>query len=324
MKTVDDIRTIAIIGAGLIGISWATLFAAAGKSVAIYDADEGQRRTAIDRMKANLAMLRDAALMDPDGKHGTVWVCDSLEQAVGNADYVQESVLETVTAKQEVSRAIDKAIGPNTLVGSSSSGIPASAFTVELNNRDRFYIVHPVNPPHLIPVVEIVPAPWSDAAHVPLLRVLMERIGQEPVTVNREIEGFILNRLQGALLNEAFALYAEGFASAEDIDRTVRAGLGLRWSLMGPFETIDLNAPGGIVDYAQRLEPLYHRLALSRTHPVRWPLGAIAQAKSELAATRGDHDRATQIRKRDQWLLELKKAKSSRANPLPTQEGDAL
>jgi L-gulonate 3-dehydrogenase len=306
MSDSGHIQTVAIIGAGLIGVSWATVFAAAGKDVAIYDADSAQRATALDRTTANLSMLRDAGVIDPDGKHGTIWVCDSLEQAVKQADYVQESVLETVAVKQDVSRAIDKAIGPNTIVGSSSSGIPASQFTEDLQNRDRFFVVHPVNPPHLIPVVEIVPAPWSDMSHIPQIRALMEAVGQEPMTVNREIEGFILNRLQGALLNEAFALFSEGYASADDIDRTVRAGLGLRWSLMGPFETIDLNAPGGIVDYAQRLEPLYHSVALSRANPVHWPPEAIAKAKAEL----NGNDRAAQIRQRDAWLLELKKTKT--------------
>jgi L-gulonate 3-dehydrogenase len=309
MRSADDIRCVAIIGAGLIGVSWATIFASAGKSVAIYDADTAQRGTAIDRTQANLTLLSAAGLIAPDAKHGTIWVCDSIEQAVQGADYVQESVLETVEVKQQVSCALDKAIGSNTLVGSSSSGIPASAFTADLTNRDRFFVVHPVNPPHLIPVVEIVPAPWSDAAHIPLLRALMESIGQEPMTVTREIEGFILNRLQGALLNEAFALYAEGYASAEDIDRTVRAGLGLRWSLMGPFETIDLNAPGGIVDYAQRLEPLYHRIALSRTEPEPWPDQAIRQAEAELRSRPAADNRAAMIQKRDDWLLRLKKAK---------------
>ncbi len=98
----------------------------------------------------------------------------------------------------------------------------------------------------------------------------MERLGQVPIVVNREIEGFVLNRLQGALLNEAWALYDAGIASVADIDSTVAHGLGLRWSFMGPFETIDLNAPGGVADYAQRLGPLYHSIALSRTAPEPW------------------------------------------------------
>ena len=130
------------------------------------------------------------------------------------------------------------------------------------------------------------------------------------MVVQREIEGFVLNRLQGALLNEAWALYSEGYASADDIDRTVRAGLGLRWSLMGPFETTDLNAPGGIADYAERLEPLYYRVAQSRSQPKPWPADAIKSAERELAERFAEQSREARIRKRDEWLLALKRAKS--------------
>ena len=154
-------------------------------------------------------------------------------------------------------------------VGSSSSGIPASAFTEHAPRRERFLIAHPVNPPHLVPIVELVPAPWTDPAILPWARGVMQSVGQAPIVVYREIEGFVLNRLQGALLMEAWALFEEGYASAADIDLCVSQGLGLRWSFMGPFETIDLNAPGGVDDYARRLGPLYHSIA--HHGPIRTP-----------------------------------------------------
>lgn len=312
MSDTAHIQRVAIVGAGLIGLSWATVFCAAGRDVVIFDASEDQRRNALDRLEDNLALLRDAGLIPARARLGMASVRASMEEAVRGAHYVQESVLETVEVKSGVARELDALIGPDTLVGSSSSGIPASAFTEGLANRDRFFVVHPVNPPHLIPVVEIVPAPWSDPAHIPVLRALMEGIGQEPMVVQREIEGFVLNRLQGALLNEAWALYRDGYASADDIDRTVRAGLGLRWSLMGPFETIDLNAPGGIADYAARLEPLYQSVAQSRTEPQAWSDEAIARAKEELAQTFAGQSREARARRRDEWLLALKQAKARR------------
>lgn len=313
MSEAADIRRVAIVGAGLIGVSWATVFCAAGIDTAIFDASEDQRVSAPDRLGANLDLLRGAGLLSSERKIGMASVRDRLEDAVRGADYVQESVLETVEVKSAVAREIDAAMGPETLVGSSSSGIPASAFTQDLANRERFFVVHPVNPPHLIPVVEIVPAPWSDGTHLPTLRALMETIGQEPMVVQREIEGFVLNRLQGALLNEAWALYREGYASADDIDRTVRAGLGLRWSLMGPFETIDLNAPGGIADYAARLEPLYQSVAQSRRDPQAWSQGAIDKAEAELGETFAGLSREARTRRRDEWLLALKQAKAKRS-----------
>ena len=309
MSLCDSSSPIAIVGAGMIGTSWATVFVRAGFDVAMFDADAAQRERAPERVAANLALMRDAGVIADDLSFGSISVCDTLEDAVAGAAYVQESVLETLEAKIAVARDLDQLIGATAIVGSSSSGIPASAFTAELANRERFYIVHPVNPPHLIPVVEIVPAPWSDQQQIGNIRALMEEIGQEPMLVKREIEGFVLNRLQGALLNEAWALLSEGYASADDIDRTVRAGLGLRWSLIGPFETIDLNAPGGIGDYAERFAPLYERLAQSRTQPEPWSKEAVQQAVDELREIRGQAGRSERERQRDAWLLQLARLK---------------
>jgi len=210
---------------------------------------------------------------------------------------VQESVLERQDVKRTVSLEIDAVMSPDCVVGSSSSGIPASAFTEGCVHRGRFLVAHPVNPPHLIPLVELVPAPWTDPAILPWLRAEMERIGQAPIVVSAEVEGFILNRLQGALLNEAWALFEEGYVSAADIDLTVAKGLGYRWSFMGPFETIDLNAPGGIADYAQRLGPLYHSIAASRTEPKPWSPDLIAKA----AAERRDILPQDQLGERSAW-----------------------
>jgi 3-hydroxyacyl-CoA dehydrogenase len=117
--------------------------------------------------------------------------------------------------------------------------------------------VHPINPPYLIPAAEVVPAPWTDRAVVERTAALLRGAGHAPIVMRREIDGFVMNRMQGALLEEAFRLVAEGYASVEDIDIGIREGLALRWSFMGPFETIDLNAPAGVRDYAQRYQSMY-------------------------------------------------------------------
>src|SRR5690606_23559180 len=127
------------------------------------------------------------------------------------------------------------------------------------------------------------------------------------VEVRRELPGFILNRLQGALLNEAWALYAEGYASLEDIDATVSRGLGLRWAFMGPFETIDLNAPGGIAAYARRLGPLYHEIAMSRTEPAAWSEPLIEAAAAERRAALPLDRLGERSRWRDSRLMALVK-----------------
>lgn len=276
-------HTIAVVGAGLIGCSWAIVFARAGLDVAIYDADPAVRDAAAGRLANSLRGLAEVGLLSsaPDEVAARIKVCSDLASTVAPADYIQESVFERLDTKALISAQIDKVMQPTATVGSSSSGIPASRFTADLSHRDRFLIVHPVNPPHLIPVVELVPAPWTDRSALSFTRALMEQVRQSPVTVEREIDGFVLNRLQGALLNEAWALYREGYATLEDIDRTVRDGLGLRWSFMGPFETIDLNAPGGIEDYARRLGGLYHQVAMDRTSPEPWDDELIGRVTEE-------------------------------------------
>lgn len=278
----EAIRKVAIVGAGLVGRGWAIVFARAGHDVVIYDGSDEIRAAVIDRIRASLADMQEAGLVDAiDPVMRRLRVVDTLEAAVASADYIQESVLERRDVKQAVCLEIDRAMRPDAVVGSSSSGIPASSFTERCVNRARFLVAHPVNPPHLIPLVELVPAPWTDADVVPWLRAQMEQAGQAAIVVRKEVDGFVLNRLQGALLNEAWALLQEGVASAADIDLTVSHGLGYRWSFMGPFETIDLNAPGGIADYARRLGPLYHAIAQARRDPAPWSEALIAKAEAE-------------------------------------------
>lgn len=275
-------KSIGVVGAGLVGSGWAIVFARAGHPVRIHDASAEQRGAIRDRIAGNLEDLKTFELIDAvDPIMERIEVVDELEDAVTDVAYVQESVLEKTEVKREVYAAIDQHIGPDIAVGSSSSGIPASAFTEDCRHRGNYLVAHPVNPPYLVPVVELVPAPWTSPEVVERVDSLMRETGQVPVRVHGEVEGFILNRLQGALLREAWALFDEGYASAADIDRTVSHGLGLRWSFMGPFETIDLNAPGGVRDYAERLGDLYLSIAESRTEPGAWNEELIERVERE-------------------------------------------
>ena len=243
---------IGIVGAGLVGTGWSIVFARGGERVKLYDASETARSRVCDDIAGRLVDLKAFGLIDDaDAIMARIEVCGDMGDVIGGAKYVQESVPERIPLKQDVSRQISELLQSDTVVGSSTSGIPASAFTEELPNRDRFLVAHPVNPPYLVPVVEVAPAPWTAPDAVEKAMAVMNAVGQSPILVRREIEGFILNRLQGVLLREAWALLEEGYAGADDIDKTVREGLGLRWSFMGPFETIDLNAPGGIRESAE-------------------------------------------------------------------------
>jgi len=166
--------------------------------------------------------------------------------------HAQECVPESLDAKKAVFAQLDAAAPLHTVLGSSTSNIPSSHFTADLKGRHRCLVTHPVNPPYLIPLVEIVPAPWTSPELVAQTKGLMIDVGQAPIVLKKEINGFALNRLQHALLGEAFRMVEDGVASAEDVDLAVTHGLSTRWSFMGPFQTIDLNAPGGVGDYCRR------------------------------------------------------------------------
>jgi 3-hydroxyacyl-CoA dehydrogenase len=302
----EALTEVAIVGAGLVGCSWAVEYSLGGARVRVFDQSEAIRSSVLARVKTMLADMEAAGLAENvDAALARISIADSLAAAVTGADYVQESVFERVDVKTAVAREIGALISADTIVGSSSSGIPASAFTAEAPHRERFVIAHPLNPPHLAPIVELVPAPWTAPDVVPWLRERLTEIGKVPIEVKREVDGFILNRLQGALLNEAWALYEEGYATTADIDATVSQGLGLRWAFMGPFETIDLNAPGGVADYAERLSPLYFRIAEQRKTPRKWSPELVERIARERRAALPLEDLPKRSQWRDRRLVQL-------------------
>jgi 3-hydroxyacyl-CoA dehydrogenase len=236
--------------------------------VALCDSVPGQAQRAKAWVKAGLAALAaDGLVDDPDQAAARVRVAADLADAVARADFVQENLPETAEAKAAIFRELDRLAPKNIVLASSTSAIVASRFTEALPGRARCLVAHPVNPPHLVPLVELVGAPWTAADTISRAREIFEQIGQVPIVVRREIDGFILNRLQGALVAEAFRLVGEGYVSPQDLDKTVKDGLGLRWSFLGPFETIELNAPGGIADYCARYAGFYRRLQAAPAGP---------------------------------------------------------
>jgi len=280
---------IAVVGAGLIGRAWSIVFARAGFDVALWDPYPQQVAAAQAFIGERLPELAEAGLLSeaPHVVAARVRPAATLADALRDAEHVQENGPERVEAKQALFAELDGAARPDAVLASSSSGIPASAYTEGLAGRARCLVAHPVNPPYLVPLVELCPAPWTDPDVVARTRDLMARAGQVPATVNREMDGFALNRLQGALLAEAFRLIADGVISPADLDALVKHGLGLRWSFMGPLETIDLNAPGGLADYCERYGPLYWQLQ-QQAVPREWDAGLIgtlhAARREELPA----------------------------------------
>lgn len=255
---------IAIVGSGLIGRAWATVFASHGFDVALQDVRPGAAEAARTHIATNLRELAEHGLVDdPKGSLARIRVASGLADALAGADFVQENGPETVEAKRALFAEMDALAAPEAILSSSTSFIMASVFSEGLKGRARCLVGHPVNPPHLVPIVEIAPAPWTDPAVVERAKAIYEKAGQVPITLRKEKAGFVLNRLQAVLLAEAFRLVGEGVASAEDVDKTIRDGLGLRWAFMGPFETIELNAPGGIPDYCSRYAASLDRMVKS-------------------------------------------------------------
>ncbi|MCD0503455.1 3-hydroxyacyl-CoA dehydrogenase [Bordetella petrii] len=278
---------IAIVGAGLIGRAWAIVFARGGHRVALWDSSPGQSARARAFAESVLPDLHAQGLLhaqDPSAVLARMREETELEAALAQADYVQESTPEVLDSKREVYAQLDSLAPPQAVLASSTSALLPSRFTDHLPGRARCLVAHPINPPYLVPAVEVVPAPWTDPKVMERARQVLEDAGQVPIMMRREIDGFVMNRLQGALLQEAFRLVADGYAGVEDVDIGIREGLALRWSFMGPFETIDLNAPGGVRDYADRYEAMYAGLFEQMQRRVPWGGATMDRVEAERRA----------------------------------------
>lgn len=291
---------IAIVGSGFVGCAWAISFARAGHDIALWDADP----------KAPPAARAYAAKVAPDlARHGLlggvapqallarITAAPSLDAALEGAVHVQESTPEVLEVKRAVFAELDRLAAPDCVLASSTSALLPSRFTDHLSGRARCLVVHPLNPPYLIPAAELVPAPWTAPGVLERAASLLRDAGHAPIVLNREIAGFVTNRLQGALLEEAFRLVADGIASAEDIDTALRDGLALRWSFMGPFETIDLNAPAGVRDYVERYQGIYEGIFPSMQRRVDWAGPVLDQ----IEAQRRDRLPAEELGERRAW-----------------------
>jgi L-gulonate 3-dehydrogenase len=291
---------IALVGCGLVGGAWSIVFARAGYDVVLYDPSPASIEATMDFVRSATPALGAQDLLNgrnPEEIIGRLAKADTLADAVRNADYIQESAPERLAVKQALYRELAPLAKPDAIIASSTSGLPASSFTAEIEGRERCLVSHPINPPHLVPLVELVPAPWTAPGVVDRTEVLMREVGQVPIRLNREIAGFVVNRLQSAVLGEAFRLVQDGICTAADVDAAISEGLGLRWFFMGPFETIDLNAQGGIADYCRKLGPMYHDLAKEQADPRPWS----AELVASIEAQRRQKTPAAQLDARKAW-----------------------
>ena len=300
-------QNIAVIGAGSIGLAWAIVFARAGHKVRLFDPQDEPLEQALGAIAQRLERLREFTLIDeaPETIAARIGISGSESEAVQGAAHVQENAPENLELKRGLMRRLDGLADEAATLASSTSAIPASQWAQDLAGRRRCLVIHPANPPYLIPVVELVPADFTQPATLERARGLMISAGLEPVLVRKEIEGFVFNRLQGALLREAYCLVRDDVASVDDIDMIVRKGLGLRWSFMGPFETAELNTKGGIEAHAERMGPAYRRMGAERGQNDPWTRDLVAKVAGERRALLPLEDWPERVLWRDEMLMRL-------------------
>jgi 3-hydroxyacyl-CoA dehydrogenase len=302
---------VAIVGTGLIGAGWAAFYASKGLEVRLFDAEASARQAGLERTLAYLAFLREHGLLageDHDRAVGRVAVANNLGDAVAGAGLVQESVPERYDVKKDVFRQIDRTAEPEAILASSSSGLLITELQTVMERPGRSLIAHPFNPPHLIPLVELVPGKQTDPATLAESRAFYESLGKVPVVLNQEVPGHIANRLQAAVWREAIDLVLKGVASVADVDKALAAGPGLRWALLGPHMIFHLGGgAGGIRSFIDHVgvswDKLWSDMASWTSLPAQTTAALVAGVEEEA----GDRPLPEIARWRDEKLVQLLK-----------------
>ncbi len=249
----------AVLGAGVIGASWTALFLAAGKDVCVFDVSDTVQDDVSDYVEKAWPTLVEIGLA-VDGRRGVLSFAQTPEEAVREADFVQENVPERLPIKLDLYRRIEPHLKTNAIVSSSASGLMVKEMQAGWTNPARFILGHPFNPPHLVPLVEVIGNERTDPAALLDAEAFYREVGKVTIRVNKEVPGHVANRLQAALWREAIHLVNEGVASVEDVDTAVWAGPGLRWGAMGPHMLFSLGAgAGGLAEFCNRYADSFHR-----------------------------------------------------------------
>lgn len=304
---------IAIVGRGIIGSSWALVFARGGKTVAIWDRDDSREAT-LGRVAELIRNLEGTGLEGDPDTLGRIVVHPTLEATLEGADYVQESVRENVDAKLDLFLRIEPLLSRHAIVGSSTSGIVPGRLAGAFVHPDRFLVVHPLTPPHLLPITEICASAATGAAAIAATEALLVEVGQRPMRVRTELEGFVLNRILGAMLNEIFALIRDGALAPEDVDAALTEGFGLRWAAIGPLAAMQLNAPGGVRDYLRRYGHIFSAVAQSRGATSALDDALIERLEAAVDGMAGETDAAAQATARDRAIAMIRKARPVRTD----------
>ncbi len=260
----ERVKSCAVVGAGVIGRSWARLFLQAGLRTFLFDPSPSQIKKALEWIQSGQQRGLEQHLLTPQDvqhQHELLAICHNLDEAVELAAYVQESGPEDLSATRKIYASLEEVSQPDTILASSTSALDMSAIAAELETPERCIVAHPVNPPHLIPVVEVLGGEKTDRKVVDETMAFLRSIGQTPVLLNFFLPGFLLNRMQAALVREAINLVRCGVADVDAVDAVIRDGLGLRWALFGPFGVANTNDDEGVRGYCTKFGRAYEELS---------------------------------------------------------------
>ncbi|MDA0837149.1 MAG: 3-hydroxyacyl-CoA dehydrogenase NAD-binding domain-containing protein [Planctomycetota bacterium] len=308
----SDMKQIAILGAGTVGSSWASLFVAHGLSVRFFDAHEQTQSEAWKHIRANAAFLAKEGLADSsDYERGinALAAASSIEELVCDADFIQESVTESYDVKKAILGPTSEASRPDAIIASSSSGLLMTEVQKAIKHPERSVIAHPFNPPHLVPLVELVPGEQTSEQTVQAARVFFESIGKVPVVLNKEVPGHIANRLSAALWREAIDLVASGVASVEEVDKALHAGPGLRWAILGQHMIYHLGGgEGGYLNFIDHIGSTFSEYWKTMPTWTEIPEEVKEQIVRGVVEAQGERTLAEVSQWRDDKLVKLVKA----------------
>ncbi|KAJ6091161.1 hypothetical protein N7467_003130 [Penicillium canescens] len=309
------IKTVGVIGTGVIGASWTLFFLSNGLRVIATDPAPGAEERLASYLERGWPTMRQAGLYDGASVCNYQFV-DNIFDFIDEIDLVQETGPERVEFKRQLFAELDEKAPNHVLLLSSSSGIPSSEFATDCkHNPSRVIIGHPFNPPHLVPLVEVVPHPGTEEIYANRALDFYRSLGKKPVLIKQETPGFIANRLQMALYNEAYSLVSRGIVSAADLDICITAGPGLRWSTTGPFMT-NILAGGGSFKYL--LEHIGNAAKVwtedMKRHTFDLNTETIHDLDMNVQESIGKFDMASLQKDRDQVLLDLIALKSDRVS----------
>ncbi|XP_014933225.2 lambda-crystallin homolog isoform X1 [Acinonyx jubatus] len=305
---------VVIVGSGLIGRSWAMLFASGGFRVKLYDIEQQQVTNALENIRKEMTFLEQSGSLKgslgAQDQLSLISGCLNIQEAVEGALHIQECVPENLELKKKIFAQLDQIIDDQVVLSSSASCLLPSQLFAGLAHVQQCLVAHPVNPPYYVPLVELVPHPETAPATVDRTHALMRKIGQSPVRVLKEMDGFVLNRLQYAVISEAWRLVEEGIVSPSDLDLVMSDGLGMRYAFIGPLETMHLNAEG-MLSYCDRYSEGMKRV-LKTFGPIPEFSGATVEKVNQAMCLKVPADPehlAARRRWRDECLQRLAKLK---------------